>query len=537
MKKQEVDCLIIGAGPVGLTLACQLRQYGVSCRVLDKVESPVIRTKAAGIWSRTVEFLDQMGLAEKFLDEGLRCYGASIFADGKRIAHLHLEGIDSFYNFILLIPQHETERILREHLQQLGADVEYGQALSSLRQDSDKVVAVLESGEEIEAQWLVGCDGAHSRVRHSLGLEFVGQKLDTQWIVSDLKVRGLPLGEEVQVYLHEEGPTAFFPLGNYFYRLVAETEPLMDASNEGRARFEVERLIKARLPHDLTIEEVSRAGYFSIHERQVQKYQVGRVFLAGDAAHVHSPLGGQGMNTGIHDVNNLSWKIAMVTLHGSSPTLLETYHEERFPVGEWIVKATSRGMTVATSRQPIVAALRKQAAKLFANLPPVQSRIRNTLAETEIHYRDSSLSKEPSRFASGWKFGKGIKAGERALDANVGENGKRLSKYLTGCRFHLLLFVSEEDSAHPVIERLATAVHQEFSEFVQVLIIGTELDAPTTAHAKYLADITGELHHQYAATEPSAYLLRPDTYVAYRSQPIDQEGVLSYLKALGMGVG
>ena len=251
MKKQEVDCLIIGAGPVGLTLACQLRQYGVSCRVLDKVESPVIRTKAAGIWSRTVEFLDQMGLAEKFLDEGLRCYGASIFADGKRIAHLHLEGIDSFYNFILLIPQHETERILREHLQQLGADVEYGQALSSLRQDSDKVVAVLESGEEIEAQWLVGCDGAHSRVRHSLGLEFVGQKLDTQWIVSDLKVRGLPLGEEVQVYLHEEGPTAFFPLGNYFYRLVAETEPLMDASNEGRARFEVERLIN----HPVHIED------------------------------------------------------------------------------------------------------------------------------------------------------------------------------------------------------------------------------------------------------------------------------------------
>lgn len=532
MRKKEIDCLVIGAGPVGLTLACQLRQYGVSCRIIDKVESPVIRTKAAGIWSRTLEFLAQMGLGDKFIDQGLQCYGASIFADGKRIAHLHLEGIESFYNFILLIPQHETEGILREHLQRLDTEVEYGKELSLLREERESVVAVLKSGEEIEAKWVVGCDGAHSRVRHALGLEFVGHKLDTQWIVSDLQLRGLPLEEEVQVYLHEEGPTAFFPLGKRFYRLVAETGPLKDSAQEGKAKAEAERLIKARLPQEVEIEEIKRAGFFSIHERQVQQYKSGRVFLAGDAAHVHSPLGGQGMNTGIHDVNNLAWKLAMVIRRGLLPSLLETYHEERFPVGEWVVKATSRGMTAITSRQPLVAALRKQAARLLANLPPVQSRIRNTLAETEIHYRESSLSKEPEEPATGWKFGKGITAGERAPDGAVGEEGRRLYDYLTGCRFHLLLFTSDEDSSRAVMEGLCSTLRKEFVDLVQVLIVDTKPPATAIAEAVHILDSTADLHHKYAATRPSAYLLRPDTYVACRSQPISEVELLSYMRAL-----
>ncbi|MCA9778279.1 MAG: FAD-dependent monooxygenase, partial [Candidatus Eremiobacteraeota bacterium] len=294
MSSVDVDCLIVGAGPVGLTLACQLQRYGVSFRIVDKLGGPVIRTKAAAVWSRTFEFISQLGLESEFLEAGLHCYSASMFADGKRFFQLHLDTVESLYNFVLMIPQHTTERLFREDLAKHGVEVDYNCGLSSLKDSGESVTAVLSNGENVSCRWLVGCDGAHSAVRHALGLQFAGEKLDSNWVVADLYLEQVAIEDEIMALMHNSGPTALFPLGDMFYRVVAQVDEVEEAGDfEGASRV-LREIFAERVGGLATIGEIKDAGYFAIHERQVERYQKGRVFLAGDSAHVHSPLGGQG---------------------------------------------------------------------------------------------------------------------------------------------------------------------------------------------------------------------------------------------------
>ncbi len=530
MSRELTDCLIVGAGPVGLTLACQLKAFGSRVRIIDKLDGPALRTKAVAVWSRTAEIFEQMGLIDRFLNKGLKCYGTSFFANGKRAAHLSLDGIESRYNFALLVPQHETEAILRERLSELGVQVEYGKRLLSVNQSSDRVETLLESGESLESSWLVGCDGAHSGVRGALDLRFDGRKIESQWIVADCRIDGLPLDDEVLLFLHNEGPMGLFPLGGNVFRMVAETEPVMDSSNEGRAEFEACRLVKLRLHMEsVQVQEAKNAGYFSIHERQVEEYKVGRVFLAGDSAHVHSPLGGQGMNTGIQDAHNLSWKLALVTQGLMRDSVLESYHQERHPVGEWLVQTTSHGTEMLTSRNPIIATFRTQAVRFLASLPPVKDKVRDTLGELEINYRDRGLSKEPGFIGQGWRFGQGVKAGERAPDGVVRSQGQetRLLQLLRGCRLHLLLFdgPAKPGRLQAMVERL----NRSYSSVVNVIFVGLDAEAPDWLDALYLYDHNRELYKLYAANEQSAYLIRPDGYVLYRCQPIDEVEFFNWL--------
>lgn len=534
MSSVDVDCLIVGAGPVGLTLACQLQKYGVSFRIVDKLEGPVIRTKAAAIWSRTFEFISQLGLEKEFLEAGLHCYSASIFADGKRFFQLHLDSVESLYNFVLMIPQHTTERLFRDDLAKQGVEVDYNCGLSSLEDSGDRVTATLSSGESVSCRWVVGCDGAHSAVRHALDLKFAGEKLDSNWVVADLYLDEVAIEDEIMAIMHNSGPTALFPLGDMFYRVVAQVD---DA--EGQGSFEVaaqtlREIFAERVAGLAKMGEIKDAGYFAIHERQVERYQKGRVFLAGDAAHVHSPLGGQGMNTGMHDAYNLGWKIGLVSKGLANESLLETYNEERFPIGKKLVQATSFGTKMITQRQPLVAALRKQAAKIITQLPVVQHKARDTLTEVNIHYRGGPLSKEPDAFPRAWRFKKGVAAGERAPDAEVTLDGKetRLMYGLTGCRFHLLLFGGEEQDCWSAFADWVDRVREKYSKMIQIVWVGVDEAAPPSAPGElHLIDRTEELHHLYAATEPSAYLLRPDAYVAYRSQELRGDELDEYFEA------
>lgn len=527
MQNEIVDCLIVGSGPVGLTLGCQLHQYGTSFRILDKLEEPVRRTKAAAVWSRTAEIFSQMELIEPLIGTGLKAYGASFFADGKRIARLNLDTIDCQYNYVLMTPQHRTEKVLRDYLQEQSISIEYSKEVSVIVPREDCVEVHLECGEIVHARWVVGCDGANSTVRRSLGLSFDGQELDSQWVVGDLELEGLPYDDELLLMMHKDGPTGLFPLGDSLYRVVAE----VDQRTED-ASAELQQLVKLRVGGEkLRLGKVIDAGYFTIAERQVEQYRQGRVFIAGDAAHVQSPLGGQGMNTGIQDANNLAWKLAMVTGRAMRERLLDTYHEERHPIGEWLVEATSRGTAMITNRQPLVLAFRKQAARLVASLPPVHNKIRSTLSELEIHYRRSSLSQEPAEPGRGWRFNAGVKAGERAPDGPVMAGGEErlLSEFLRGCQLHLLLFDSEQSASQTRFEPLLKALGKNHPNLVRPLLISLREDNAKELDCPCLQDSEEKLHQLYAATEPSAYLVRPDGYVAYRCQPLDQVELLNYL--------
>ena len=534
MSSVDVDCLIVGAGPVGLTLACQLQRYGVSFRIIDKLDGPVIRTKAAAVWSRTFEFVAQLGLEKEFLGAGLHCYSGSLFADGKRFFQLHLDTVDSLYNFVLMIPQHTTERLFREDLARNGIEVDYDCGLDSLEDLGERVTAGLSNGESVCCRWLVGCDGAHSAVRHALDFQFAGEKLDSNWVVADLYLEQVAIEEEIMAIMHNSGPTALFPLGDMFYRVVAQVDEVEEAGDfEGASRV-LREIFAERVGGLATIGEIKDAGYFSIHERQVERYQKGRVFLAGDSAHVHSPLGGQGMNTGMHDAYNLGWKIGLVSKGLAGENLLKTYNDERFPIGKKLVQATSIGTKMITQRQPLVAALRKQAARIITQLPVVQHKARDTLTEVNIHYRGGPLSKEPEAFPRAWRFKKGVSAGDRAPDAVVmsGSEETRLMYNLTGCRFHLLLFGGEEQDCWSAFAAWVERVRERYPELIQVVWIGVDESLPPSAEGElHLVDRSEELHHLYAATEPSAYLLRPDAYVAYRSQSLKADELDEYFKS------
>lgn len=519
--------MIVGAGPVGLALACRLHQYGVKCRILDKLAEPVKRTKAAAVWSRTAEIFDQMGLAESVLGHGLKVYGATFFSGGKRVARLELDSIDSLYNYVLMIAQHKTEQVLRDYLREQGVSVEYGSQVAAVAQDSESVTLTLESGEVVKARWAVGCDGAHSFVRQALGLSFDGQDLTSQWIVGDLDLEGLPLQDELILIMHKDGPAGLFPLGGSLFRVVAETE-----KSDQDVESVLTRLVEERVEGEgLRVTRVHDAGYFSIHERQVKRYKVGRVFLAGDSAHVQSPIGGQGMNTGIQDANNLAWKLAMAAKALTGEAILETYHEERHPVAEWLVDATSKGTAIVTNQNPLVAAFRGQATRLMAALPLVQNKLRSTLSELEINYRGSSLCREAQYIGGEWGDGEGVRAGERAPDGVVEIDGEasRLSEHTRDCRLHLLLF----DCGHPFyilkFSRLLKNVQEKHSALVQPVLVSILPKNAEEVDCLFLLDSQKLLHKQYGASEPSLYLLRPDGYVAYRSKPVDEVELLNLL--------
>lgn len=514
----DQSCLVVGAGPVGLAAACLLRSHELQVTIVDMLDSPVIQTKAAGIWSRTTEVLDSLDLAERFVEAGLRCYGTNIHVGTQRIAHIGLESIESTFNFVLMLAQDQTERLLNQRLEELGVTVTRGKTLQSLEQDEHAVEAKFSDGEHACYHWLIGCDGAHSTVRHLLGLEFLGSKEPHQWIVADLTMRGLSTKDEIAAYLHADGPLALFPLGNDLYRAVGE----IAASDTSQSpETSLAQTIYNRVPDQVQIESIHHAGYFEIHERQAPQYRVGRVFLAGDAAHVHSPLGGQGMNTGLQDVHNLAWKLGLVEKGLASPDLLDSYQQERHPVAAGVLRATAFGTHVLTLRSPVARHLRGSLLKVVTNLPPARSKARSTLSELNIHYRDSSLTQSQTRLVPAWAFGKGVPPGDRAPDGTVVDPSGESDRLLTRLRAHafLLLVFHGPSEASDELEPFRRCVFPHLPSTIRRV----EISAHSNREAAF--DPEGELHHQYAATHPCYYLVRPDGYVALR-ETIDRPQLL-----------
>src|SRR5277367_5807501 len=334
------DVLIAGAGPVGLTMASELARYGLSVRIIDKNEARTDKSKALVLWARTLELIDRMGsgCAERFVDAGLRVQAANILSGREEIARVDLTEIESPYNFALMIPQSDTERLLEEHLATFGIKAERKVELKQCESSGDRVRCTLlhsDGREEIaEASWLIGCDGAHSTVRHRLGMEFLGSTLLSDWILADIHLAGVTGEPTVSIYWHAEGVLAVFPLRGSRYRVIADIGESSGSIGEGNrptpTMADVQRVLDVRGPGGIQASDPVWLASFSINERKVSDYRAGRVFLAGDAAHVHSPAGGQGMNTGMQDACNLAWKLALVA-RGTcvEEPLLSSYSTER----------------------------------------------------------------------------------------------------------------------------------------------------------------------------------------------------------------
>ena len=385
--------LVIGAGPVGLTMAIELARYGVPVRIIDKLPTRTTQSRALAIWPRTLELLQAAGCVEAFVAHGLHTKALGIYWRNKILGCLSFRTIPSEFDYLLMLPQSETERLLEEYLKTLGCTVERETEITDFLDKAESVLCTLkhkEGSEQLEAAWLIGCDGAHSFVRNRLGIVFEGDTIPINFVLADVSITGLSIPSvEPAIFWSSDGAVMIFPISHDRYRIIADigSNPAHMPNLE-----EMQTIINQRGPGGIALSDPIWLSGFNINERKVREYRKNRVFLAGDAAHVHSPAGGQGMNIGMQDAFNLAWKLALVEQGKAKPFLLDSYSIERNGVAQQIL-SVSRWMTkVVLVRNHRLQKVRNVIVKLVFSIPIIRRALANRLSGIRINYPDSPLS-------------------------------------------------------------------------------------------------------------------------------------------------
>ncbi|MCY1062489.1 FAD-dependent monooxygenase [Nannocystis sp. SCPEA4] len=503
---ESIDVLVAGAGPTGLTMACELRRFGLRVRVIDPAPRTTEHSKALVVHARTREVFEAMGLRAAVEAEGQALAAVQVYFEKELLGQLDLEQLGPAVPRPLFLDQSTTERLLQDHLLRLGGAVERGRKLLSFRDEGAQVVATIggDDGREetVTARWLVGCDGAHSAVRHGLGLPFEGSAYEDMFDQADLKItwdRPPGLG---CAFLRPAGLCVFAPLPRDRYRIIVmggdghAPEPTLEMFQRL-----ADELVPGAVLHDP--EWILR---FRLHHRMVPRMAVGSVFLAGDAAHIHSPAGGQGMNTGIQDAFNLAWKLAMVARGAARLELLASYDAERHAVAKRTLEMTDRLFRGATSRRTM--SLRKLAVATVLRFRSLQARLVRRMSQQGVSYRETG----PVVDARSWPRAS-PRAGDRAPAAMLREGDATVSLHAlvaSSPKMTLLLMHGSSRSQALSIAGRELAERWGRSLVVRDLVLGTG-DADT------LGDPSGAMVRGWRVRAPELVLLRPDGHVAVRA--------------------
>jgi 2-polyprenyl-6-methoxyphenol hydroxylase-like FAD-dependent oxidoreductase len=399
----NINVLIIGAGPTGLMFANQLRRRGVNALIIDRNPGPSIHTKALGVQARTLEIYSHLGIVERALELGTRATGANLWVERRRVARIPLGDIGrdlSPYPFLLILGQDDNERLLGEALLDHGTDVEWSTELVDLVQTSEHVTATLKrtegSSREVEADWIAGCDGPHSAVRSLNNIDFVGAPYEHVFFVADTHVTGPMTPGELNIYLWRGGFHLFFPMrGTDHWRVVgilpSNLQELDDLDFHA-----VFPSIREEVGPSLMLRTCTWFSTYRIHHRRAERFRDRRCFLLGDAAHIHSPVGAQGMNTGLQDAYNLAWKLALVTSGRAGQGVVDSYEIERVPVADRLLKTTDQAFSVLSSDRWLAGLFRTRiAGKLMAfamSLKITRQLAFRTISQIGISYPKSPLS-------------------------------------------------------------------------------------------------------------------------------------------------
>jgi len=498
--------LVAGAGPTGLVLALWLAKQGVTVRIVDKTEAPGTTSRALAVQARTLELYRQLDLADEVIARGHKVPAMNLWAKGVRAARVPFDLVGAEltpYAFPLIFPQDQHEKLLIERLQSFGVAVERRTELMSFADHGDGVTARLRGPdgpeEDCEADYIAGCDGARSIVRETIGAAFPGGTYQQVFYVADVEASGPSADGELHIDLDTSDFLAIFPLaGPGRARLVGTVR---DDRAEHPEALKFEDVSELAIQHMKV--EVRKVNWFStyrVHHRVTDRFRKGRAFLLGDAAHIHSPAGGQGMNTGIGDAINLAWKLAQVLAGRAPDSLLDSYEAERIGFARRLVATTDRGFSFATAEGPVANFLRTRLAPVLAGaafrLEPVREFLFRTVSQITLNYRGSPLS--------------------------VGEAGE----VKAGDRLPWAPGVSAEESA--VMARIGW----------QALVYG-EASAAVVSWAR---DLGVSLHvfeftpaHEHAGLARNAlYLLRPDTYVALADPRPDPAALDRYFSDRGI---
>ncbi|MGA5700024.1 FAD-dependent monooxygenase [Peterkaempfera bronchialis] len=414
-----------GAGPTGLALACGLRMAGVSVRVIDKAERPSVASRALGLQPRGSEVLNRLGALGDLPERSVRMAEVATHVNGRCLVRLRVGRYAALTSWPVLVnSQAEVETRLRRRLGDLGVEVEWGRELLGADQDGGGVTVQLTDGT-VRTEWLVGCDGAHSRVRKVAGIAFPGASVVERFLLADVRA-ALPLMRDTaSVWLRKDQMLAVFPLpGGDLWRVVASAPPDGgDDVDSGGVAAVLRRELATHAGVDPSAAwEVGWTSVFGIQRRLADEYRRGRILLAGDAAHIHSPFGGQGMNTGLGDAENLAWKLALVASGRARDGLLDTYEAERRPVAREVVASTS-GLTRLVLGESLPArAVRDHALVPLLRRPVVQRLLWEKSSQLKVGYRKGPLASRWPRLRSAV----GSCAGDRVPDVEcIRDDGSR----------------------------------------------------------------------------------------------------------------
>lgn len=495
MNATDVDVVICGAGPTGLAMAAEAARFGLRYRLIDKAAHGAMHSQALVVQARTLEQFERYEIAQRAIERGRRLRFIRMFSDGHRVLEASFDDIPGNYPFILFLPQAQTEALLAEHVEAQGGVIEREVMLQNFTDTGERVDCELlhadASVEPVSASYLVGADGAHSTVRRLLGMPFEGRSVDYDFFLGDLRVQGDVPSDGLSVHLHEGNLVFAGRMDDTHARFIValhddpmQREPTVDDFQSAIDLVGMEN-VRVSEPRWMTA--------FHVSERKTPAYSRGRVFLAGDATNIHSPVGGQGMNTGIQDAANLIWKIALVQQHRAHPALLESYDAERKPISDALMNVTSVALGAATSANWLLGRMRDLLLTRIASLEPVQDRLRGAVSEIGINYRSSPVVRDSGGASP-------LRAGDRAPDCEVVDE--------TGTRFRMFDLLREPVhtviAARPLpgadLTRLA-ALLRRHHDVVQ---------------GSVLVDGDAVFRAQYVPAESMLYAVRPDGYIAFR---------------------
>ncbi|MDD7938411.1 FAD-dependent monooxygenase [Actinomycetospora lutea] len=522
------DVVVVGAGPVGLTTAVELARRGVRVRVIDVLAAPRHYAKAVGLQPRTLEHWERSGMLAPALDEVRHLRGQIVHRDGVEVARTEMVLPPDVPYVFSTLPQYTTERLLTEELRRRGGAVERGTELVGFTQDADGVDLLLRTpagDEQVRTSYLVGADGAHSVVRKGLGLSFEGDAFPESYMLGDVVLDwSMPAGFAVRCTRGDDGLVAV-PLpdhGRYRISMLAPPE-LVDSGSGGDGVVhgleagrtptlaDLQAVVDRLAPEPTTVSDLRWSSVFRISHRLAGGYGAGRCFIAGDAAHIHPPTGGQGMNTGIQDGLNLAWKLALVLDGTADPALLESYHAERHPIGEEVVGRTVRHAREGFDAEDPAMMARREAQLLVA-------------------YPDS-----PIVGAAGEALG--VRPGERAPDARglrreVVNDPLRLHAVLAATEFALLAYVDDPAQLAAVAAAREVAAASGLSLVVHTVAAPDLGAAFADAGEPCLVDGAGDVAAAYGVRGGDAVLVRPDGYVGWTARPLTAAGLTAHLAVL-----
>lgn len=509
----STDVLVVGAGPVGLVAACELARRGVSVRVIDKLAQPTDQSRAIAIHARSLDMFERMGIVDELVSTGIKATAMQLYAGHRKLFRVPLGGVEAVFPFTLTTAQTETERVLDEHLRSLGATVERGVELVALTQAGHTTHVRLRhpdgSNEQVRADWVIGADGGHSAVRRLVGTKLEGCFEGERFLLGDVDARHHLDLDSMHTFFSPDGPVVVLPMRDGRMRFLAQVR---DAA--GAPIDETMEALQAILDRRIGGIQLTRSHWlttFEVRHARVPAYRWGRVFLAGDAAHIHSPAGGQGMNTGMQDAYNLAWKLAAVIQGEAGDSLLDSYEAERLPVADGVITFTDR-LTRAGTLSGLPSRVRKTVVRVVAHLPAARRAMANTAEETNLAYPKSPLAvgRRPRRAK--------VAAGDHLPPVPDAAVQKQLS--------------AAQHTGHVVLTLAASGELPAPAGLDQRQVLVTDGDASVGGYDTVIADPGGVIARRFGLHNGGRVVVRPDGYLGAVTSLDDTTTIPHYFATL-----